>query len=245
MTLFRALSAFMLLVLPALAGPPLTTIQDVLYKAGTPFNGILNISWTSFQAADNSEIATQVTTVKVFNGNVRVQLVPNVNSNPPGYYSVVYNSDGHVQFSETWAVPAAAQPLRIREVRVATSNTAGGNIMGGGGTLGQESDIVGLVADLAARPLKGSGFSAGRVAMINGLGALDAVVGNAGDCVRVDGSTGSCGPRKPPSSMVIFLQGSWMAPTRDLLFPLPPARHRALPFTATACSRRPARTTRW
>jgi len=102
MTFFRTLSAFTLLAIAALAGPPLTTIQDVLYKAdGTPFNGILNISWTSFEAVDNSEIATQSITVKVVNGNVRVQLVPNINSNPPGYYSVVYNSDGRVQFSET------------------------------------------------------------------------------------------------------------------------------------------------
>jgi len=97
-------------------------------------------------------------------------------------------------------VPAVAQPLRIRDVRVAAANPAGGDITGSGGTLGQESDIVGLVADLAARPLKGSGFSAGRVAMINGLGALDAVVGNAGDCVRVDGSSGPCGP--PQTSFI-------------------------------------------
>jgi hypothetical protein len=43
----------------ALAQPPLTTIQDTLYKAdGTPFNGLLIISWNSF-LADNQSCITQ------------------------------------------------------------------------------------------------------------------------------------------------------------------------------------------
>ena len=61
----------------AAGAPTLTTIQDVLYKAdGTRFNGTLTISWNSFQSADNSDIVTQMTTVKVLDGNLRVQLVP-------------------------------------------------------------------------------------------------------------------------------------------------------------------------
>jgi hypothetical protein len=69
----------------AFAGPPLTTIQDVLYKAdGTRFNGALTISWSSFQAVDNSAIVMQSTTVKVVDGNLRVQLVPNTSATPAG-----------------------------------------------------------------------------------------------------------------------------------------------------------------
>src|SRR5690348_6550749 len=103
----------------ATAGPPLTTIQDVLYKAdGTRFNGVLTISWNSFQAPDSSAIVTQNTQVKVVNGNLHVQLVPTSSASPARYYSVTYNSDGLVQFKETWAVPASAQPLRLRDVRV-------------------------------------------------------------------------------------------------------------------------------
>ena len=46
--------------LTLLAAPPLTTVQDVLYKAdGTPFNGLATISWQSFEAADSSNIAAQ------------------------------------------------------------------------------------------------------------------------------------------------------------------------------------------
>ena len=43
----RLLVAAALSICPVLAGPPLTTIQDVLYKAdGARFNGTLTISWT-------------------------------------------------------------------------------------------------------------------------------------------------------------------------------------------------------
>jgi hypothetical protein len=60
-----------------------------------------------------------------------------------------------------------------------------------------ESDVVGLIADLGARPTKGSSFSAGRVAMVNNTGALESVAGVATDCVRVDGSSGPCGAVAP------------------------------------------------
>ena len=110
----------------ALAGPPLTTIQDVLYKAdGTRFNGTVTISWTSFQAMDNSTIATQSITVKIVDGNLHVQLVPTTTSTPTTYYSAKYNSNGRIQFEETWSVPSSAQPLRVQDVRIAMpSNVA-------------------------------------------------------------------------------------------------------------------------
>lgn len=183
----------------AFAAPPLTTIQDVLYKAdGTRFNGTLTISWNSFQAVDSSAIVTQMTTVKVVDGNLRVQLVPSTTAIPAGAYTVTYNSDGRIQFQERWAVPSAAQPVRVRDVRVAAP---AGNVATdtGGGTSGpvQESDVVGLIADLGARPVKGSGFAAGRVAVVNGSGLLESVAGVATDCVRVDGSSGPCGSTPP------------------------------------------------
>jgi len=182
----------------AFAAPPrLTTIQDVLYKAdGTRFNGILTISWSSFQSVDSATIVTQSTTVKVVEGNLHVQLVPNATSTPPSYYTVTYNSDGRVQFQETWLVPSSAMPVRVRDVRSTTASASTGADTGGSGTTSgpiAESAIVGLVADLAARPLEGAGFAAGRVAYINPLGAIDAVSGDASDCVHVDGSTGACG----------------------------------------------------
>jgi hypothetical protein len=177
------------------AAPPLTTIQDVLYKAdGTRFNGSLTISWTSFEAIDRSVIAQQTTTVTVVNGSLQVQLVPTTTATPAAFYTVVYHSDGRIQFQETWAVPSSTQPLRVRDVRIATPGTAGADTAA---TTVQESDIAGLISDLGARPLKGPAYSAGRVAFVNPSGAMETVNGAPTDCVRVDGSSGPCGGLPP------------------------------------------------
>ncbi len=198
----RNILAAALLAALAQAAPPLTTIQDVLYKAdGTRFNGTLTISWSSFQAIDQSAIQSQSTTVKVVDGNLRVQLVPTTSSVPPTVYSVTYNSDGRIQFQENWSVPSTAQPVRLRDVRVSTSTTnnttTSGSSSGSSGDPVNESDVIGLVADLGARPLKGPGYAAGRVAVVNASGALESVSGNPSDCVRVDGSSGPCGADAP------------------------------------------------
>jgi hypothetical protein len=201
----RTVFAVVCLAVAVAAAPPLTTIQDVLYKAdGTRFNGTLTISWNSFQASDNTSIVTQTSTVKVVDGNLKVQLVPTATVTPPVYYTVTYNSDGRIQFQETWAVPASATPLRVRDVRTATPN-AGTTALGDTGGSGpvQESDIVGLIADLGNRPTKASSLAPGRVAYVNPLGSLDSVSGNASDCVRVDGSSGPCGN----TQMTSFVDG--------------------------------------
>jgi hypothetical protein len=191
----RFFLAALCLAFAAAATPQLTTIQDVLYKAdGTRFNGILTISWGSFQSTDSANIVMQTTTVKVIAGILRVQLVPSPTS-PAAYYTVVYNSDGRVQFQETWSVPASTKPLPVSAVRVNVATA--GNVTSGGssGTSGPilESQVTGLTADLAARPLEGPGFTPGRAAIINSLGSIDGASGNASDCLHVDGSSGACG----------------------------------------------------
>jgi hypothetical protein len=199
----KTILAAALAAIPFAAAPSLTTIQDVLYKAdGTRFNGTLTISWTSFVTADSSSIVTQSTTVKVLDGNLRVQLAPTTTSTPPITYSVVYNSDGKVQFQEIWAVPVSATPLLVRDVRVAgdTSGAGGG---GSTGSLGadtgsvSESQVTGLLADLGTRTVKGPGFTAGRAAVIDSSGAVESALGTLSDCVHVDGSSGPCGGGAP------------------------------------------------
>lgn len=194
--IFRSLlaGAFAALTLGA-APQPLTTIQDTLYKAdGTRFNGILTISWTSFEAIDHSQILQQSTTVTVLDGNLHVLLVPTTTATPTAYYTVVYNSDGRIQFTETWAVPSSTQPLHVRDVRVATPGTPAAETAS---PLVQEADVVGLVSDLGARPLKGPGYATNRVAWVNPTGSLETVTGSPADCVRVDGSSGPCGGVPP------------------------------------------------
>jgi hypothetical protein len=190
----------------AAAGPALTTIQDVLYKAdGTRFNGSLTISWNSFQAADNSTIVTQSTTVKVVDGLLRVQLAPTTTASPQVNYSVTYTSDGRVQFQETWSVPSSGPPLRVRDVRLVSAATApSGGAAGDTGTSPiAESAVVGLIADLGARPLKGPGFAAARAAIIDPTGMLASATGADSDCLHVDGSAGPCGS----SNALAFIDG--------------------------------------
>jgi len=192
---FRSLLTAACLAIPLFAAPPLTTIQDTLFKAdGTRFSGTLSISWTSFEAIDRSAIAQQSKTVTVVNGSLQVALVPTTTATPAAYYTVTYNSDGRVQFQETWAVPSSVQPLRIRDVRIATAAIAGADTVA---TTVQESDIVGLISDLGARPLKGPGYATGRVAFVNSTGSIETITGTPTDCVRVDGSSGPCGGTQP------------------------------------------------
>jgi hypothetical protein len=203
MMIRRSLYAAALLAGLAAAAPTLTTIQDVLYKAdGTRFSGTLSISWSSFQAADNSNIVMQTTTVKVIDGNLRVQLVPSSTASPAIVYAVTYNSDGRIQFQENWSVPPSATPLRIRDVRVASSgNVSSGT---GSGLTGNdtsspipESQVTGLIADLGARPIKGPALAAGRTAIVDASGLIESATGNATDCMHVDGSSGPCGGGTP------------------------------------------------
>jgi hypothetical protein len=171
------------------AQPALTTIHDVLYKAdGTKFNGYAVINWNSFEASDTSNIATQFRSVKIVDGTLTVKLVPTTNVDPPATYSVKYNSDGKAQFEETWAVPVSARPLRVRDVRISSPPS----LTSGSGPF-QESDIIGLIADLTARPTQGAGYATGRVIMTNQNGELEAVSGSLSDCVHVDGTSGPCG----------------------------------------------------
>ncbi len=176
------------------AAPPLSTIEDVLYKAdGSKFNGVAFVEWKSFQAANFSNIATHSVTVTILDGAIRVQLVPTTNASPGAYYSVRYHSDGRIQFGEIWAVPPSAVPLKLRDVRVATPLSGGQVVPPPAETEIQESDVVGLIDDLAIRPLMGPGFAPSRAAYISDTGTLEAVQGSLDDCVRVDGTAGPCG----------------------------------------------------
>jgi hypothetical protein len=184
----------------AIAQPPLTTIQDTLYRAdGTPFNGLLIISWNSFQADNQANVVSQSLTVKVVNGFFLVQLAPTADANPPSSYTVTYNSDGKVQFQETWVVGPSSTPVTIADVRVSTTSTPNNNspLQPGNQTPIAESAVTGLTNDLSLRPMKGTGFSVGRAAMINSAGGIDAVIGNPSDCVFVDGTSGACGGASP------------------------------------------------
>ena len=101
------------------AQPPLTSIQDILYKAdGSTFTGLVLIEWKTFEAANNALIARNRVQQQVKNGLLSVRLVPTTNAGTSAYYSVRYISDGTTQFTETWAVKPSATPLTVKEVRI-------------------------------------------------------------------------------------------------------------------------------
>ena len=178
----------------AWAAPPLTTVQDVLYKAdGSSFNGLLIVEWNSFEASDGSNIAMHTLQSPIVNGVLRVQLTPTTNAATPGAsYTVKYNSDGKIQFQEIWAVPPGTAPVRVRDVRIAS--TPGGETQPPPPvTQIAEADVLGLVEDLAVRPVEAPGYAPSRVVFANASGALESILGSLGDCVRVDGTSGPCG----------------------------------------------------
>jgi hypothetical protein len=179
------------LTFPLLAGPTLTTIQDTIYNAnGTPYNGLAIVTWTPFVAGDTSQIATQSVTVNITGGNLMVELVPTTNATPAGYYSVTFVGSGNNQFTQTWAVPPSTRPLRVQDVLTSPSPSSSSLITGSPPI--PESNVIGLLADLAARPVAGPSYATG-AAYIDSSGFLEAVSGSVSDCVHVDGSSGPCG----------------------------------------------------
>jgi len=170
--------------------PPLTTIQDTLYKAdGTRFNGVAEITWPGFTASNGSNIAMHAVTEQIVNGLLKVKLVPTANAATPADYTVRYNSDGKVQFTETWNVPASATPLRVQDVRIATTSPI---VMPPADAQISITAVTGLTQELTLRPSTGTAFTPGRTAIINSAGAIDGAQGNPSDCMHVDGTSATC-----------------------------------------------------
>lgn len=202
-----------------LAAPPLTTVQDKLYKAdGSLFEGILMINWKSFEGPDTSNIPTNSLSTQVVRGNLVIRLVPTTTSPTPAYYSVRYVSEGSIQFSEVWSVPPTTRPLRVRDVRIVWPPPASTTQPPPAEPPPAEpppaeppptlediriDDVQGLRQELDIRPTKGLSYLPSRVAIIGPTGELEAAAGELTDCVRVDGSTGPCGA----SSAMAFVDG--------------------------------------
>ncbi len=174
----------------------LTTIQDTLFDAdGARYNGSLIIQWSTFDTSSPGTIVQQSKTTQVVNGNLLVQLAANIAATPPAnVYTVLYQSDGNQQYVEKWTVPVSATPLKVTQVRTGTASGGSGSAGGLTGSTGPvtEASVTNLVSDLNARPIKGPGYGIGAVAVVNQDGQLETAVGNLGDCVYVDGTTGPC-----------------------------------------------------
>jgi len=174
------------------ATPALSTIADTLYTAdGSRFNGVVNISWPSFEAADASNVAAETMQLEIINGNLYVQLVPTTNAITPAIYTVVYSSQDGIQFTEAWGVPPGILSLRVSDVRVAPGAVTGSAPAASTSIL--ISDITGLQNALNIRPTSGTAFALSRAAIIDSTGSVDGAIGNLSDCLHVDGTSGACG----------------------------------------------------
>jgi hypothetical protein len=191
------------------ATPPLTTIQDTLFNSdGSRFNGVITISWQSFEASDGSDIAASSIRLQIVNGLLYVQLVPTTTAITPAVYTVQYSNGGVSVYTEAWAVPASSTSLTVASVRLAPGTVTGAGSppvtppttppSSGGSTPPAQtsmgiSDITGLQAALNIRPVEGTTFAVGRAAVIDSTGAVDGATGNLGDCMHVDGTSGPGG----------------------------------------------------
>jgi hypothetical protein len=174
------------------ATPPLTTISDTLFNAdGTYFNGVVIITWPSFEASDTSNVAAGTDNIPVSNGILYVPLVPTTNADTAAVYTVQYTSFGVTQFSEAWAVPPASTlPFRVRDVRLAPGSVSGS--APAAATIITIGDVTGLQTALNVRPPAGAAFTISRSAVIDATGAIDGALGNLSDCLHVDGTSGPC-----------------------------------------------------
>ena len=187
-------------VRPVQAAPPLTTIQDQLFRAdGTLVSGTLIISWKGFVASDSSTVPTNSIRVPVSGGTLRVRLTPTTTAQTAASYLVQYLVDGKLTDVNVWQVPPSSVPLKVQMVKVTppTGSGSGGSV-GTGGTVTtqtsvQMSDVVGLADALAERPTTGPGYLVGRVLVPDINGELSGLMGTASQCVRGDGSLGPCG----------------------------------------------------
>jgi len=174
------------------ATPPLTTISDTLFNAdGTLFNGVVVISWPSFEASDTSNVAAENLNVPINNGVLFVQLVPTTNADSAAVYTVQYDSLGVTEFTQAWAVPPSDFPLRVRDVLLAAGSVSGS--APAVTTIISIADVTGLQNALNVRPAEGTAFGVSRSAVIDATGAIDAAAGNLSDCLHVDGTSGPCG----------------------------------------------------
>lgn len=174
------------------ATPPLATISDTLFNAdGTLFNGVVVISWPTFEASDTSNIAAGTQNVKVVGGVLYVQLVPTTNADTAAVYTVQYTSLGVTQFTQSWAVaPPSILPYRVRDVALPPGSVSGSGPAAA--TIINITDVTGLQSALNVRPPMGTSYGVSRSAVIDATGAIDAATGNLSDCLHVDGTSGPC-----------------------------------------------------
>ncbi len=93
---------------PGLAQVTTTVVQDTVYHAdGTIATGTILVTWPAFVTAKGNTVAAGNLTVTIgSNGEVSLNLAPNVGATPAGsYYTAVYHLDDGTVSKEYWSIP--------------------------------------------------------------------------------------------------------------------------------------------
>lgn len=88
-----------------------TTVQDTVYRAdGTFATGIILVTWPAFVSATGKTVAAGSLSAAIgANGQVTLNLAPNVGATPAGsYYTAVYHLDDGTVTKEYWEIPNVA-----------------------------------------------------------------------------------------------------------------------------------------
>jgi hypothetical protein len=96
--------------LPSLAQVTTTAVQDTVYHAdGTVATGTILVTWPAFVTAKGNTVAAGNLTATIgSNGEVSLNLAPNVGATPAGsYYTAVYHLDDGTVSKEYWSIPSA------------------------------------------------------------------------------------------------------------------------------------------
>lgn len=127
-----------ILVSSAFPQSTLTQIRDTVTDPdGTPFNGIVVITWNGSGYPSGSNVAPRSTSAGIYNGVLSVLLVPTTTASASSYYSAVYTSnDGLVTWTEDWDVPPSTTALTLSQVRVSSSEGLGSSSSTGSGSSG-------------------------------------------------------------------------------------------------------------
>ena len=187
--------------------------QNVSVHAGDPLTGIIKLV-----RFEQDTVADAPIYLNVIAGKLDVSLPP---TPMDSVYVALYFASSRVVRYEIWRVPDVPYPVALDDLRIASKGELMSTLEASvprpmsseAGTTVTIDQVVGLPAELAARPLKGPGYATGRVAVTDALGTLESATGGLSDCVRVDGSSGPCDTTLTSTSLTGDVTGTLAATT--------------------------------
>lgn len=182
--------------LAALATAAPTRILDTMRDANNALvTATCTITWPSFRGADGTSVSAGTRRYAVRAGVIDIALQATAGGTPTSApwlapaYTVRCGGSAAVEY---WQVPAASAPVTLAAVRQGapgqpSGGGSGGDVLGPNASVGGEAVVFGGSTGKSIARAAGSG-----VARLQN-GVLGTVPGSAGDCVRVDATSGPCG----------------------------------------------------